>query len=112
MKRIAVPLAAGQLCQHFGHCEMFAVMDVDDQGTVTSRQDVTPPPHEPGVLPSWLHSLGVEHVIAGGMGARAQGIFYDNGISLTIGAPAADPEELAAAHMRGTLAGGDNLCDH
>jgi predicted Fe-Mo cluster-binding NifX family protein len=110
--KIAVPTANGMLCAHFGHCDRFEVMDVDQQGNITSKQELTPPPHEPGVLPSWLHSLGVEHVIAGGMGSRAQGIFYENGITLTIGAPVASPEELATAHMRGTLTGGDNLCDH
>ncbi len=110
--RIAIPVANGMLCPHFGHCDQFAVLDMDERGNVISRRDETPPPHEPGVLPSWLHSLGVEHVIAGGMGSRAQGIFHENGITLTIGAPVAAPEELASAHMRGALAGGDNLCDH
>lgn len=112
MKRIAIPLAGGKLCLHFGHSETFAVMDVDEQGVVMSKQELIPPPHEPGVLPSWLHSLGVQHVITGGMGSRAQGIFYENGITVTIGAPAEAPEELAAAYVKGTLTGGDNVCEH
>ncbi|MFA6470565.1 MAG: NifB/NifX family molybdenum-iron cluster-binding protein [Candidatus Latescibacterota bacterium] len=110
--KIAVPLADGKLCSHFGHCELFAVMDVNDQGNVASKEELTPPPHEPGVLPAWLHSLGVEHVIAGGMGSRAQGLFFENGISVTVGIQEGVPEELAAAHMKGTLIGGDNVCDH
>ncbi len=109
---IAVPLVSGTLCQHFGHCESFAVMEVDSVGNVVSKKELTPPPHEPGVLPVWLHSLGVNHVIAGGMGSRAQGIFYEQGISVTVGAPSALPEELAAAHIRGELTSGDNVCDH
>jgi len=27
--RIAIPVSEGQLAQHFGHCEMFALLDVD-----------------------------------------------------------------------------------
>ncbi|MHB9030157.1 MAG: NifB/NifX family molybdenum-iron cluster-binding protein [Candidatus Latescibacterota bacterium] len=110
--RIAIPVANGMLCPHFGHCDQFAVLDMDEQGNVVSWRELMPPPHEPGVLPSWLHSLGVEHVIAGGMGSRAQGIFTENDITLTIGAPVAAPEELAAAYMKGSLTGGDNVCDH
>ena len=110
--KIAIPLAGGKLCSHFGHCEYFAVMDLDDQGNVVLKDELTPPPHEPGVLPAWLHSLGVQHVIVGGMGSRAQGLFHENGILVTIGAPVGAPEELAAAYVKGTLVGGDNVCDH
>ena len=27
--KIAIPLAEGKLCIHFGHCETFALIDVD-----------------------------------------------------------------------------------
>ena len=112
MKKVAVPVAGGTLCMHFGHCERFVVMDVDESGAVLAKEELTPPPHEPGVLPAWLHSLGVAHIIAGGMGARAREIFAGNGITVTVGAPSEPPEALAAAYMRGTLADGDNVCDH
>ena len=29
--RIAVPTAYGKLCPHFGHCETFAIVDVDPE---------------------------------------------------------------------------------
>ena len=28
--KIAIPLAAGRLCMHFGHCEQFALVEVDE----------------------------------------------------------------------------------
>lgn len=28
--KIAIPMAGGQLCMHFGHCEQFALVDVDE----------------------------------------------------------------------------------
>ena len=113
MTKIAIPLADGRLCAHFGHCEQFALLDVDEQtGKTTDQKLLTPPPHEPGVLPRWLHEQGANVIIAGGMGQRAQQIFERNGIKVVVGAPAHGPEQLAAAYVAGTLATGANLCDH
>lgn len=110
--KIAIPTVEGNLSMHFGHCEKFAVIDVDEKGTVTNREDMTPPPHEPGVLPVWLSSFGVTHIIAGGMGMRAQTLFADNDITVFVGAPSLSPEELAAMCAAGTLESGENVCDH
>jgi len=110
--KIAIPLAEGSLAMHFGHCDQFAVMDVDEEGNVVSREDKTPPAHEPGVLPAWLHELGVTHIIAGGMGSRAQGLFRQNGIEVIVGAPFGTPEQLAEACIGGTLDSGENICGH
>ncbi|MCE5248716.1 ATPase [bacterium] len=110
--KIAVPLTENSLAMHFGHCDRFAVMIVDDNGTVISRENLIPPPHEPGVLPAWLHSLGVTHIIAGGMGSRAQSLFAENNISVVVGAPLKPPEVLASMCATGQLEGGDNICDH
>ncbi|MFC1552261.1 NifB/NifX family molybdenum-iron cluster-binding protein [Candidatus Latescibacterota bacterium] len=70
------------------------------------------PPHEPGVLPAWLHGLGATHIIAGGMGSRAQNLFEQNDIKVIIGAPNIAPEELVSMHVDGTLVSGENVCDH
>ncbi|MFA6929391.1 MAG: NifB/NifX family molybdenum-iron cluster-binding protein [Lentisphaeria bacterium] len=111
--KIAIPMAAGKLCMHFGHCEQFAVLDVDkDSKNILQRTDLVPPPHEPGLLPAWLHEKGVTLVIAGGMGQRAQQIFIGQGIAVLVGAPAESPEALVAAYLDGTLESGDNVCDH
>ena len=110
--KVAVPLVEGSLSMHFGHCDQFAVMEVDTAGIVSNREDLTPPAHEPGVLPAWLNSLGVTHIIAGGMGQRAQSLFSQSGITVIVGAPFKSPEALAAACFEGTLVSGDNICDH
>jgi len=111
--KVAIPLAEGRLCPHFGHCETFAVVDVDQQtARISHREDLTPPPHEPGVLPSWLAGLGVNVIIAGGMGQRAKQLFDQNHIEVVVGAPADSPENLIAAYLDKTLPAGENLCDH
>jgi Mrp family chromosome partitioning ATPase/predicted Fe-Mo cluster-binding NifX family protein len=111
MMKIAIPTASGQLCMHFGHCEQFALIDVVDDKVVNSTL-VTPPPHEPGLLPRWLHELGATVIIAGGMGQRAQQLFAENDIKVVVGAPAESLENLVTAYLSGTLVSGQNTCDH
>ncbi len=111
--RIAMPVAEGKLCMHFGHCEQFALVDVDEaKKSVLSTNYLTPPPHEPGVLPRWLHEQGADVIIAGGMGQRAQGLFAANGIKVLVGAPAESIEVLVKSYLDGTLKTGANVCDH
>lgn len=111
MMKIAIPTAGGQLCMHFGHCEQFALVDVAD-GAIVNSTLVTLPPHEPGLLPRWLHEQGANVIIAGGMGQRAQQLFVQNGITVLVGAPADTAENLVTAYLNGALESGQNACDH
>lgn len=111
--KLAVPVADGMLAMHFGHCRQFILLDCDDtEKKVLHTKALTPPAHQPGVLPAWLHEQGVDVVLAGGMGRRAQNLFSENGIRVVTGVPAGEPEDLAVAFMRGTLSTGSNVCDH
>lgn len=109
--KIAIPLADGKLTAHFGHCQEFAIIDVEGN-EITKKETLVPPPHEPGVLPAWLHDLGASVIIAGGMGGRAIDLFKQNSINVIIGAPALEPEELVKSYLNNTLATGANVCDH
>lgn len=111
--KIAIPEANGKLATHFGHCENFAFFTVDlHKRTLIDRKDMTPPPHEPGLLPNWLAEHGVEMIIAGGMGERAKDLFVQRGITVYTGAPVAEPEQLVQNFMMGSLSLGANVCDH
>jgi predicted Fe-Mo cluster-binding NifX family protein len=59
-----------------------------------------------------LGELGVNLVIAGGMGSRAQELFASNNIAVLVGAQGTSPEELVNAYLNSTLETGDNCCDH
>ncbi len=109
--KIAIPLENGKLCSHFGHCEQFAVIDVVDN-KITGQVMLTPPPHEPGVLPAWLASEGVTEVIAGGMGQRAIDLFTNNNIKVNVGVNPKSPNELVGDWIENRLATGNNKCDH
>lgn len=111
--KIAIPVQNGILCNHFGHCETFAILEVDtSQEQILTRRDVPAPPHQPGFLPPWLKEKGVDLVIAGGMGQRALSMFKEQGVDVLVGAPGLTPEELVFRYLKGTLVLGQNVCDH
>ena len=113
MIRYAIPTANGELCLHFGHCDTFAFIDVDqDQKKIVKQEFYNPPPHEPGVLPQWLSENDVSIVIAGGMGSRAQSLFAQKGIQVITGVIVDKPENVVNAYLSDTLQLGENVCDH
>lgn len=109
--KFAIPLADGKLTAHFGHCKEFALIDVEEN-IIKKKEIVVPPAHEPGVLPKWLHELGVNVIIAGGMGNKAQVLFNEQSIKVVTGAQPLEPEELINSYLNNALVTGNNLCDH
>lgn len=113
MMRVAIPVCEGVLTIHFGHCEKFAMVDVDEGlKAIIGTMAVEAPPHEPGLLPGWLAERGVNLVIAGGMGGRAQQLFADAGVKVIVGATSAEPESVVMDYLAGNLVTGANVCDH
>lgn len=110
-RKIAIPLENGILCAHFGHCRQFAIIETENSA-VKKESLLTPPPHEPGVLPSWLAERGVTDVIAGGMGQRAIALFNQEKINVFVGAQQKPPKDLAQELINDTLVAGANYCDH
>lgn len=111
--RIAIPLVQDKLSMHFGHCEKFLIAEIDKETKqILNIEKLTPPAHEPGVLPKWLHELNVDVIIAGGMGTRAQSLFNQHGIDVTVGTCNSNPDEILKDYMNDTLIVGNNSCDH
>ncbi len=111
--RYAIPTSNGKLTAHFGHCEQFAFIDIDETTkTIAASKMLVPPAHQPGVLPAWLAQEGANIVIAGGMGPRAVDLLRQNQIEVILGAMEDEPEQLVLAHMQGALDIGNNVCDH
>jgi ATP-binding protein involved in chromosome partitioning len=110
-KVLAIPVSEGKLSPHFGHCGQFVLITTEN-GKIRGKEMLTPPPHEPGVLPRWLHEHGAGVIIAGGMGEQAQQLFQENGIEVITGAPLDTPESLANQYLSKTLVTGENVCDH
>lgn len=110
-KRFAIPTIDGKLCTHFGHCEKFAVLETDDD-KVIGQEFLAPPVHQPGAYPQFLAQQGVNVIISGGMGPKAQELFARNNIEVFMGVGSESPVKLVEYYLQDRLQGGDNLCDH
>ena len=109
--KIAIPVADGLLCTHFGQCQQFAVIDVDDEGKkIVKQETLTPPPHEPGSFPAWLSEMGCNLIITGGIGGRAVTLFEQNGIEVIMGTQNNEPIEIVNEYLSNNLRSGKNLC--
>ncbi len=102
--KIAIPMTGDCLDQHFGHCEKFALIDVEPVSKKIISNAVTlAPEHQHGLLPSWLKQRSVTLVIAGGMGAHARSLLQDALIEVITGAPSETPAALVGRFLEGTL---------
>lgn len=108
--RIAVAKEGDMVSEHFGHCEQFALFDVDGTG-ITDVTIVDNPGHQPGFLPGFLKQRGVEVVIAGGMGPKAVDLFENLGIQAITGVRG-PVNEAVKAYLSGTLKGTGEVCNH
>ncbi|MCD6216692.1 NifB/NifX family molybdenum-iron cluster-binding protein [bacterium] len=111
--RIAIPVVGGKISGHFGRCEEFLLYDTNDETKEISNHDsVVSPRHQPGLLPEWLRELGVNAIIAGGMGQRAFQSFSDNNIEVITGVNTDDPRQAVLDYLAGTIESDGEICDH
>lgn len=72
--RIAIAVDEGFVSAHFGIYPNFLVLDIDGAGNIVRQELIENPGytnHQPGLVPKFLQSIGVDCIIAGGMGPRA-----------------------------------------
>ena len=110
-KRIAIPMVGELLSEHFGHCQAFAYVDVENDA-ITNITMMDPPEHQPGTFPKWVASNGATDVIAGGMGPMAVNLFNEAGVNVFVGAPVDTATNLVTQFLAGKLNLSANYCDH
>ena len=109
--KCAVPVSGGKVSPHFGHCEQFALIEVDEaKKQILKKEMFNSPGYKPGMLSQWLAEKGVSLVIAGGMGSLFQGIFQQNKIGVITGIMESDPEKAVFNYLKGILAIGSSTC--
>ncbi|MDD4149475.1 MAG: NifB/NifX family molybdenum-iron cluster-binding protein [Bacteroidales bacterium] len=108
---IALPMENGKLCEHFGHCQYFALVKIEDEKIIDIKEEI-PPEHVPGLYPKWVASFGVTDVIAGGMGQKAIDLFNEQNINAFVGAPIKGAKELVEDFIGNKLSLSANYCNH
>ncbi len=106
--RLAVPCEDdggldSRVASHFGRARYYVLVDAEGGGVSSARVVRVPfEEHGPGDLPNFLRSLGVDVVLAYGMGPRAQRFFSEMGIRVVTGA-AGRVGDVVSAFLAGSL---------
>ena len=76
------------LSYHFGHCPYYVIVDVGGNKVknVQTTANLLADEHNPGDLPAFMKEQGIDIIITGGMGPRAQQYFTDFDIKPVTGA--------------------------
>jgi len=99
---------------HFGRCPYYIVVDVDDK-EIKDVKAVKNPFYEShgqtGEVPNFIHSLGADVIIAGGMGPKAIGFFQQLGIQAFTGTSGI-VGDVIKNYMSGQIDGAVPCSDH
>ncbi|MBN2482815.1 MAG: NifB/NifX family molybdenum-iron cluster-binding protein [Candidatus Omnitrophica bacterium] len=106
--KFAISTDGEYVSAHFGRCPSFTIVEIDN-GRLVNKMTIDNPGHHPGFLPRFLQQQGVNAIVAGGMGQRAQDLFVQAGIRTVVGIRGKIDEIMKEA-AAGTLKGGESLC--
>ncbi|MDR3585944.1 MAG: NifB/NifX family molybdenum-iron cluster-binding protein [Desulfosporosinus sp.] len=106
--KIAVASVNGMVTEHFGYCESFNIYDAENN-QIAKKESIPNPGHKPGFLPNFLNDMGVNVIIAGGMGGGAVTIFNEKGIEVITGAKGS-AEAAANSYLQGVLKSTGSIC--
>ena len=108
MVRVAISTDGDYVSAHFGRCPEFTIVDFED-GRAAEKEIIKNPGHEPGFIPEFLREKGVNCIIAGGMGRRAEELFNRSEIEMVVGV-SGKIDDVIGKIIDGTLEGGESLC--
>lgn len=106
--KIAISTDGEQVSAHFGRCPSFTILNIED-GKVIKTDEIQNPGHHPGYLPEFFNEMGVNCIIAGGMGGRASELFAQYNIQPILGI-SGHIQNVISELVSGTLKGGESLC--
>lgn len=106
--KIAISTDGNLVSAHFGRCPCFTIVEFEGN-KVISKHTIDNPGHHPGFLPQFLKEKGVNVIVAGGMGQRAQILFNESGIKAIMGV-SGKIDEVVKQTAEGKLQGGESLC--
>lgn len=96
----------GQVAGHFGRCRAYVVVETLG-GDIRDARVVANPhmeAHRPGQVPRFVQGLGVDVILAGGMGPRAVSLFSRFGIDVATGVTGS-VRDVVDRYLRGEVSG-------
>ena len=111
--KLAIPTKGSVVDDHFGHCEAYSIISVDDTNTITGIT-MMPSPQGCGcksnIIPV-LKEEGVEVMLAGNMGAGALNKIQSSGIKVVRGC-SGNVKHVAEAYLKNELEDSGVGCNH
>ena len=112
--KIALPTRQSMIDSHFGHCEYFTVITIDDNRQIQT-EEIVPSPAGCGCksdIASVLADMGVSVMLAGNMGDGAVRVLNNSGIEVLRGC-SGSVKDVAHQWLEGTLLdSGDSCAEH
>jgi predicted Fe-Mo cluster-binding NifX family protein len=111
--KIALPSSNNRIDDHFGHCEYFTVMTIDENKHIVA-EEIVPSPQGCGCKSNIVQTLkeqGVTMMLAGNIGGGAVNVLTSNGIEVVRGC-SGDVKAAVQQWLSGTLADSGTVCHH
>jgi len=111
--KIALPTRDGQIDDHFGHCDHYTIITLDDDKNIVSKEAMASPEGcgcKSNIAPI-LSNMGVRVMLAGNMGQGAVNILGSNQIQVVRGC-SGDVDDVAAKWLAGDIKDEVIICDH
>ena len=108
--KVAISTENNMVAEHFGRCAQYTIVEIQD-GNIKDKQVVDNPGHAPGAIPKFLHDLGCNVIITGGMGRRAQQFFQQYAIECFIGVQG-NVVSIIDDFLHNNITMGESTCSH
>jgi predicted Fe-Mo cluster-binding NifX family protein len=109
--KIALPTRGNVVDDHFGHCEMYSVYNIDENNKIISSA-ILPSPQGCGCksnIATVLKELGVSVMLAGNMGNGALNVLQSHGIDVYRGC-SGDVLQVTEAFLSGKIGDSGEGC--
>jgi predicted Fe-Mo cluster-binding NifX family protein len=109
--KIALPSLNNNIDDHFGHCQYFTVLTVDENKNIVTEERVASPQGcgcKSNIV-STLSEMGVTFLLAGNIGGGAINVLNNNGIQVIRGCTG-NVKTVAEQWLAGSVADSGTVC--
>ncbi|MDD2495237.1 MAG: NifB/NifX family molybdenum-iron cluster-binding protein [Tissierellia bacterium] len=110
--KVALPTRNGNIDAHFGHCEYYTVLTVDDVNKEILNCETVESPQGCGCksnIAQVLAKMGVDLMLAGNMGDGAVNVLHNSGIKVVRGC-SGDVNSVALDYLNGKISDSGDSC--